>query len=131
MTYDGEWEPFLPVEHGGWTTCQQVFDLILAVILVLVLVPILAVLSFLRAGPHKELRVHYGVHMLNSSGAPCCHEMTSNDRSRRFDITGPGHRRPQSACYTNSDNTRAGRSATGGHSLAVEMRGSLELNLAR
>ena len=27
MTYDGEWEPSL-LEHGGWATCQQVFDLI-------------------------------------------------------------------------------------------------------
>lgn len=133
MTYDGEWEPFSLVEHGGWTTCQQVFDLILAVILVLFLVPILAVLCclFTSRATHKEVHMQYGVHMLNSSGAPCCHEMTSSSRSRRFDIIARGHRRPQSACYTDSDNTPVGRSATGGHSPAVEMRGTLGLNLAR
>lgn len=131
MTYDGEWEPFYLSSMGAGRPVSKYFDLILAVILVLVLGPVLAVLSVLRAGPHKELRMQYGVHLLNSSGAPCCHEMTSSNRSRRFDIIAPGHRRPQSACYTNSDNTRVGRSATGGHSPAVEMRGSLELNLAR
>lgn len=40
MTYDGEWKPSL-LEHGGWTTCQQVFDLVLAITLVLVLILVL------------------------------------------------------------------------------------------
>lgn len=68
MTYDGEWKPSL-LEHGGWTTCQQVFDLILAVTPVLVL--ILALLFFTsRQGhgrgtgrEHRARDMQYGVYM--------------------------------------------------------------------
>lgn len=66
----------------------------------------------------------------NSSDAPCYREMTSNNRSWRFDVVAQDTRDSNQPA-TQPVTTHRLADGSRGPQPAVEMRGSLELNLAR